>query len=114
MGERRAARRYEISLPVHVRMSGRATNELHTGHLRNISRTGVYFLLDAQLEPDAVMDLTFALPTEMDRSYSVLVRAHARAIRVSAVEGEIGPLYAVAASIDRLDFVRPVAAGAAA
>ena len=60
------------------------------------------------------MELTFALPTEKDRGTSVLVRASARAIRVSPIEGEPTPFYGVAATIDRIDFVRPVVAANAA
>jgi hypothetical protein len=54
------------------------------------------------------MELTFALPTDKERGASVLVRASAKALRVSAVEGELTPIYGIAASIDRIDFVRPV------
>jgi len=54
------------------------------------------------------------LPTERDRGNSVLVRASARALRVSAIKGEAAPIFGVAATIDRIDFVRPVIANAAA
>jgi len=54
------------------------------------------------------MELTFALPTERERGKSVLVRASARVLRVPQIDGDLGPVYGVAASIDRLDFVRPV------
>ena len=59
------------------------------------------------------MELTFALPAERNRGTSVLVRASAKALRVSLVENGENPLYGVAATIDRLDFVRPVATNAA-
>jgi hypothetical protein len=59
------------------------------------------------------MELTFALPTERDRGTSVLVRASAKALRVSKIEGESFPIYGVAATIERLNFVRPVATNAA-
>ncbi|MBZ5501556.1 MAG: PilZ domain-containing protein [Acidobacteriia bacterium] len=114
MGERRKARRYEIYLPVQVCLSGRRPVEFCTGQLRDISRMGIYFLSDVELEPGTAMELTFALPTESDRKFSVLVRASARALRTSPLEGDITPVYGVAASIDRLDFVRPVAQNAAA
>lgn len=60
------------------------------------------------------MELTFALPTDKDRAASVLVRASAKAVRVSPIEGELTPVYGVAATIDRIDFVRPAAAANAA
>jgi hypothetical protein len=59
------------------------------------------------------MELTFALPTERERGRSVLVRASAKAVRVSEIGGELSPVYGIAATIDRLDFVRPVATNAA-
>jgi hypothetical protein len=59
------------------------------------------------------MELTFALPTERERGKSVLVRASAKAVRVSQIEGESAPVYGIAATIDRLDFIRPVVTNAA-
>jgi len=35
-------------------------------------------------------------------------------LRVSALKGELTPIYGVAATIDRIDFVRPAIAHAAA
>ncbi len=114
MGERRLARRYELSLPLQVCLSGRRPVAFCTGQLRDVSRTGVYFLTDVELEPGTAMELTFALPTDFDRNLSVLVRASAQALRSSPLEGAITPLYGIAATIDRLEFVRPVAQTAAA
>jgi hypothetical protein len=113
MGEPRKSHRYEIYLPLQVCMSGRRPVEFCTGQLRNISRTGVYFLSDIELEPGTAIELTFALPTETDRKFSVLVRASGQALRASPLQGESTPLYGVAATIDRLDFVRPAAQHAA-
>jgi hypothetical protein len=59
------------------------------------------------------MELTFALPTERNTGTSVLVRASAKTVRVAKIDGELTPLYGVAATIDRLDFVRPIATAAA-
>jgi hypothetical protein len=42
------------------------------------------------------------------------VRASAKALRVTPIPGEATPMYGVAAVIDRIDFVRPVATNAAA
>ena len=59
------------------------------------------------------MELTFALPGERERGTSVLVRASAKVLRVTTVDNEDRPIYGIAATIDRLDFVRPVATNAA-
>jgi PilZ domain len=115
MGERRKARRYEIYVPVQVCLSRQRPVVYHTAQLRDISTTGVYFHSDVALNPGAGMELTFALPTEKERGSSVLVRASAKVLRVSPLQGEEEPLFGVAASIYHVDFVRQVvtAAGAA-
>jgi PilZ domain len=115
MRERRKARRYEIYLPLQVCVSSKRPAVFHTAQLRDISATGVYFHLSMTLDPGARMELTFALPTDNNRGTSVLIRASAKALRVSPLQGEEEPLFGVAASIDRIDFVRQVvsAAGAA-
>jgi len=101
-------------LPLQVSLSRRRPAEYHTAQLRDISRTGIYFHSDVALQPGAGMELTFALPTDKDRGTSVLVRASAKALRVIVIPGEATPMYGVAATIDRIDFVRPVATNAAA
>ena len=113
MGERRKARRYEVYLPLQVCVSRKKPAEFHTAQLRDISRTGIYFHSNQPIESGAGMELTFALPTEKERGNSVLVRASAKALRVSRMEDEVAPVYGVAAVIDRIDFVRPVMSNAA-
>jgi hypothetical protein len=114
MGERRKARRYEVYLPLQVCMSIHRPAEFHTAQLRDISRSGIFFHSPVTLEPGAGIELTFALPTDRDRGASVLVRASAKALRVSELRGDLTPMFGVAATIDRIDFVRPVVAHAAA
>lgn len=114
MGERRKARRYEVYLPLQVCTTLNHPAEFHTGQLRDISRSGIYFHSGVAVEPGTGMELTFALPTDRERGSSVLVRASAKALRVSALKGEVTPVYGVAATIDRIDFVRPVVTHVAA
>ena len=113
MGERRKARRYEVYLPVQVCMSRQHPAEFHTGQLRDISRSGIYFHSEDTIEPDTGVELTFALPAERSGGQRVLIRASAKTLRVSTIAGETTPVYGVAASIDRIDFVRPMATNAA-
>jgi PilZ domain len=113
MGERRKAKRYEVSLPLQVCMSRQRPTEFFTAQLRDISRTGIYFQSDVPMVPGVGMELTFALPGERDRGTSVLVRASAKVLRVGGLKGHVVPAYGVGATIDRLDFVRPVATNAA-
>lgn len=97
MGERRKARRYEVYLPLQVCISHNGPAEFFTAQLRDVSRTGIYFQSNVALEEGSGLELTFALPTEKDRGASVLVRASARALRVSPLAGEIVAVYGVAA-----------------
>jgi hypothetical protein len=112
MTERRKARRYEVYLPVQVCMAKKRPVEFYTGQLRDVSRSGIYFHSSVPLEDGAGLELTFALPAERERGSSVLVRASAKTLRSSELPGEITPLYGVAATIDRIDFVRPVSSAA--
>lgn len=96
-----------------VCLSRKKNPEFYTAQLRDVSRTGIFFHSNVEIGAGTGVELTFALPTEKDRGSSVLVRASARAIRVSSIAGEITPVYGVAAAIDRIDFVRPVVSSAA-
>lgn len=114
MGERRKARRYEVYLPLQVCTSRRRPAEFLTTQLRDISRTGVYFHSTTAIEPGTKMELTFALPTEREAGSSALIRASAEVLRMSSLPDEIVPVYGIAATIERIDFVRPVVANVAA
>jgi PilZ domain len=113
MGERRKARRYQVYLPLQVCTSNTRPLEFHTAQLRDISRTGLYFLSDVAVPAGAGLELTFALPGDATRETAVLVRASAKALRATVIKGETTPLYGIAATIDRIDLVRPVITNAA-
>lgn len=114
MGERRKARRYEVYLPLQICTSRRRPAEFHTAQLRDISRSGVYFHSNTTIEPGTKLELTFALPTERDAGSTALIRASAEVLRVTSLQDEIAPVYGIAATIERIDFVRPMVANAAA
>jgi hypothetical protein len=83
MAERRKARRYELYLPVQVCLSVQRPVEFHTGQLRDVSRSGVFFQSTVPIDTGTGMELTFSLPAEKERGTTVLVRASAKALRVS-------------------------------
>jgi hypothetical protein len=113
MGERRKARRYQVYLPLQVCMSDARPAEFHAAQLRDISRTGLYFLSDVHIAAGTGMELTFALPSDAGRGSSVLVRASAKALRATELKGQMTTTYGVAATIDRIDLIRPVITNAA-
>lgn len=112
MGDRRRAKRYDVYLPLQVCTSRSQPNEFYTAQLRDISRLGVYFHSSKPIDPGVGMELTFALPTAKNRATSVLVRASAKALRVTPLAGEGTPMFGIAATIARIDFVRPAVAAA--
>jgi hypothetical protein len=108
MTERRQAHRYELFMPLQV-LVGTASHfsQEQSAHLRDISTHGIYFVSDQSISPGTLVDVTFTLPPERGRPGAVLVRGSGRALRLDRVPGANGPLFGVAASISRFDFVQP-------
>jgi len=106
MTERRMARRYDLSLPVSIRLPINREPGSHNGQTRDISTRGVYFRMQRDLSPGTELDFTLTLPAEITRGTEVFVRAHGRVIRVDKREGEDGTDVGVAAVIERYDIIR--------
>lgn len=106
MTERRTARRYDLSLPVNIRLPINREPRSHSGHTRDISTRGVYFMTQRDLAPGTEIDFTLTLPTEITRGTEVLVRAHGRVIRVDKRVEEDQDAVGVAAVIERYDIIR--------
>jgi|SRR5256885_12391567 len=112
MSERRNARRYDLSLPVIVRIPTERPNENQNGKTRDISTRGLYFVIDQDLEAGSELDITLTLPAEITHSTEVFVRALGKVVRVER-RGEEGELrMGVAAVIERYDIIRGEAARA--
>jgi PilZ domain len=102
--ERRAARRYDLSLPIVIRLP-QARESSQKGQTRDISTRGVYFTLDRNIDAGSELDITLTLPSEITRGTEVLVRAQGRVIRVDPhdpTDTRVG----VAAVIERYDIIR--------
>ena len=106
MTERRTARRYDLSLPVNIRMPLNREPGSHRGHTRDISTRGVYFTMENDLAPGAELDFTLTLPTEITRGSEVFVRAHGRVVRVDRRSDDGHESVGVAAVIERYDIIR--------
>jgi hypothetical protein len=106
MTERRMARRYDLSLPVSIRMPINRELRAHNGQTRDISTRGVYFMMQNDLAPGTELDFTLTLPAEITRGTEVLVRAHGRVVRVDKRGEENHPMVGVAAVIERYDIIR--------
>lgn len=105
MAERRTARRYDLALPVIVRVpTGRAGSR--KAKTRDISTRGLYFVIDQDLEAGSELDITLTLPAEITQGGDVFVRASGRIVRVENKKEEGSSRMGVAAVIERYDILR--------
>lgn len=112
MTERRAARRYDLSLPVVIRVPINKESGSRNGRTRDISTRGVYFTIDQDLATGAELDITLTLPAEITRGTEVYVRAQGKVVRVEKKAEESDQRIGVAAVIERYDIIRGEAATA--
>ncbi len=106
MTERRAARRYDLSLPVIIRVPLDRESSTRNGKTRDISTRGIYFTLDRDLEAGTELDITLTLPAEITRGTEVFVRAQGKVVRVEKKSDDASPRIGVAAVIERYDIIR--------
>jgi hypothetical protein len=106
MTERRTARRYDLSLPILIRMPATSVTELPNGKTRDISTRGLYFVIDQDLSAGSELDITLTLPGEITRGSAVLVRATGKVVRVERRKEDESDRLGVAAVIERYDIVR--------
>jgi PilZ domain-containing protein len=106
MTERRAARRYDLSLPILIRMPTTQVTDLPNGKTRDISTRGLYFVIDQDLKAGSELDITLTLPGEITRGSAVLVRATGKVVRVERRREDESDRLGVAAVIERYDIVR--------
>lgn len=106
MTERRTARRYDLSLPVIIRMAAERVIDSQEGKTRDISTRGLYFVLDQHLEAGSELDITLTLPTEITHGSEVFVRAMGKVVRVEPRLEDGNSRMGVAAVIERYDIIR--------
>ena len=112
MTERRVARRYDLSLPIIVRVPTDRALDSQQGKTRDISTRGLYFVVDQKLESGSQLDITLTLPTEVTHGSEVFVRALGRVVRVERRMENGSARMGVAAVIERYDIIRGEAARA--
>ena len=106
MSERRNARRYDLSLPVVVRIPTERVTGPQNGKTRDISTRGLYFVIDQDLEAGSELDITLTLPAEITHSTEVFVRALGKVVRVERRMEDGSTRLGVAAVIERYDIIR--------
>ena len=110
MNDRRTTRRYELSLPVIVRVPIDKEAASRTGKTRDISTRGVYFTIDNNLSAGTELDLTMILPAEVTGSTEVFIKATGKVIRVNKRSGNGDQKVDVAAVFEMYEIVRNKAA----
>ena len=111
--ERRTTRRYDLSLPVIVRVPTERSVETQKGKTRDISPRGLYFVIAENLESGSEIDITLTLPSEITHGTDVFVRALGKVVRVERRMEDDSTRMGVAAVIERYDIIRGETAGRA-
>jgi hypothetical protein len=106
MSERRVTRRYDLSLPVMVRIPAQGFAETQNGRTRDISTKGLYFVIDRDVRPGSNLDIMLTLPREMTNGEEVLVKASGKIVRVESRMEDGNERQGVAAVIERYDIMR--------
>jgi c-di-GMP-binding flagellar brake protein YcgR len=106
MTERRTARRYDLSLPVIIRIPAERQDDSQEGKTRDISTRGLYFVIEQDLEAGSELDITLMLPAEITHGTEVLVRAMGKVVRVEQRSEDGTARMGVAAVIERYDIIR--------
>ena len=109
MSERRVARRYDLSLPVMVRIPAPGFAGTQSGRTRDISTKGLYFVIDQEVRAGSNLDIMLTLPKEMTAGEEVLVKASGKIVRVESRMEDGNERLGVAAVIERYDIMRGAA-----
>jgi PilZ domain len=106
MTERRTTRRYDLSLPVIIRVPAERVVDSQEGKTRDISTRGLYFVIEQDLKTGSELDITLTLPAEITHGAEVFVRALGKVVRVERHLDDGTIRMGVAAVIERYDIIR--------
>jgi hypothetical protein len=109
MSERRVVRRYDLSLPVMIRIPEPGFAGTQSGRTRDISTKGLYFVIDQDVRAGSNLDIMLTLPKEMTNGEEVLVKASGKIVRVESRMEDGNERLGVAAVIERYDIMRGAA-----
>lgn len=112
MTERRTTRRYDLSLPIIIRIPTERALDTQQGKTRDVSTRGLYFVVEQNLEAGSELDITLTLPAEITHGTEVFVRALGKVVRVERRMEDGNTRMGVAAVIERYDIIRGEAARA--
>ena len=99
--ERRASRRFTMTLPLTVRTNGPEGGVDRRGKTRDVGFRGLYFLIAPDFEPGTSIEFILTLPREITMAGDVNIRCFAQIVRVESHNSRRG----IAARIDRYEFL---------
>jgi len=106
MEDRRAARRYDLTLPISIRIAAERLVARQEGRTRDISIRGLFFVIRQDVEAGSELDMTLTLPAEITAGTDVFVRAQGKVVRVERRVEDGEPRMGVAAVIEHYDIIR--------
>lgn len=98
--EKRLARRFSLKLPVAVKAQDQGNVSAQT---RDVSSRGICFVMDSSAAIGSDLEFTLTLPPEITLTEPIQVHCTGRVVRVEA--GEKDGRMAVAAVIERYEFL---------
>lgn len=101
--EQRRGRRFTLALPVAVIRSG-AERVAQSGLTRNISSSGVLFT--SEKEPELGGPIEYLITLSGHPDHAVTLRCLGKVMRAEKIAEDARPAYAVAATLERYEFVR--------
>lgn len=97
--ERRSAQRFEVLLPLAVRFDGQTI----PAFTQNLSGRGIFFYAEAAIPEGAVVELTFAMPSEVTLGESMPVRCRGRVLR--AAPPQAGQRKGIAVQLEAYEYL---------
>ena len=105
-GERRATPRYDLSLPLVVRVVPHKRSGSCHGRIRDISARGIFFITDEEFTPGAELEYTVPLPVGVTQGTEVSIHAHIRVLRAEERREDDTTCTGVAAVIEGIESIR--------
>ena len=100
--EQRRSQRFQLTLPLTL-VRGNRGEINRAGETRNLSSTGVYFVVGEPVELGSLLEFIVTLPDEISMAGPVRLLCKGK---VTRVERQPEALVGVAATIERYEFVR--------
>lgn len=100
--EQRRSQRFQLILPMTL-LRGSRGDINRIGETRNLSSTGVYFVVSGPVELGSLLEFVITLPEDISLAGPVRLLCKGK---VTRVEQQEEALYGVAATIERYEFLR--------